>query len=253
MPSATPSLTSVQRAFDVIRLLWETNGAGPSEIASRMEIPKSTAHVYLRTLESTGYVVNRGGEYSLSYKFLSTGSRIKYRSRIYQVSKLELKRLTEATGELVTLVIEEAGRSVILHEEFEDQSLELGIYPGMTFPSHAHAPGKTILAHMSEERLEEVLETRGLPQVTEQTITDRETLLAELADIREQGYAVDWDQQVDGMGLLAVPIVVEGTLKACLGIAVPTGRLKNESYQRTLLREAEESADTIRIKYRYGQ
>ncbi len=253
MTKSTPSLTSVQRVFEVIHLLWETNGAGPSEIATRMEIPKSTAHVYLRTLESTGYVVNQNGEYSLSYKFLSTGSRIKYRSRIYQVSKLELKRLTEATGELVTLVIEEAGQSVILHEEFEDQSLELGIYPGMTLPSHSHAPGKAILAHMSDERLEEFLETRGLPQVTDHTITDRGTLLDELEDIRQQGYAVDWDQQVNGMGLLAVPIIVEGELKACLGIAVPTGRMKNESYQRTLLQEAEESADTIRIKYRYGQ
>ncbi|MFC6719237.1 IclR family transcriptional regulator [Natrialbaceae archaeon GCM10025810] len=252
MSDRSSAMSSILRAFTVLEVLWETNGAGPSEIADRLDVPKSTAHAYLSTLAETGYVINDGGEYRLSYRFLTTGSRIKHRNDLFQVAEVLLNDLAEQTGELVSLVVEESGQAVILHRAFGDRSLELGIYSGMTIPLHTNASGKVLLAYLPDERTDEILEEQGLTRVTDRTITDEGTLRAELEDVREQGYAVDWDQQVTGMGLIAAPIIVDGRLEGAVGIVGPTGRISDEDYQRTLRRKVQETIDSITIKYRYG-
>ncbi|GAA0273987.1 IclR family transcriptional regulator [Halobacterium noricense] len=252
MGNDTPPIKSVQRAFRVFHALWELQSAGPSELASYLDLSKSTAHVYLRSLEETGYVVNHNGEYELSYQFLTVGSQLKYRNRLFQVSEAEMNQLARDTGELVTLVIEQAGESVLIHQEHGDQALELGMYPGLTIPLHSHASGKLFLTHMSEERREEVFDRHGLEPVTEATITDRNTLLAELEQIRDAGYAYDWDQQVRGMGVIAQPIVVEDELEGVLSVACPTGRLQEEKYRDELRQKLQGAVDTISIKFQYG-
>ncbi|MFC6765294.1 IclR family transcriptional regulator [Natrinema soli] len=252
MTGRTSTMSSVLRAFTVLETLGEVNGAGPSELAALLDIPKSTAHAYLRTLAETGYVINDGGEYRLSYRFLKTGSQIKHQNGLFQVSEEFLKDLAEQTGELVSLAVEQSGQAVILHKTFGERSLELGIYAGMTIPLHTNATGKVILAHLPDERTDEIIETRGLAQVTDETITDEGTLRAELDEIRERGYAVDWNQQVTGMGLIAAPILVDGRLDGAIGIVSPTGRIRNDSYQRTLLQKLQETIDSITIKHRYG-
>lgn len=117
MVGTTAPMKSVQRAFDVIDALWKLDGAGRTELARTMDIPRSTAHVYLQTLASTEYVVGADGTYELSHSFLSMGSKLKYRNQLYQVSHRSLRELADETDEVVTLVIEEAGEAVFLHNE----------------------------------------------------------------------------------------------------------------------------------------
>lgn len=252
MTPDTPPMRSIQRAFEIVHELWNRREAGPSEIAAQLDLSKSTAHVYLRSLQSTGYVVNHGGKYKLSYKFLNVGSRLKHRSRIFHVSKSGMRSLARETGELISLLIEEDAKSVILHQEMGEQSLELGLYPGMTIPLHTHASGKLFLAHMAQDRIDEIIKGRGLQRMTESTITEKEPLMAELEEIRKNDYAFDWDQQVKGMGLIAVPIVIDEELKAVLAVACPTGRIQDDSYREELLQKLRETVDSLIIKYRYG-
>lgn len=250
--SETPTMTSIQRGFAVIHALWELRGAGPSEIARHLDLSKSTAHVYLRSLAETGYVVNHGGTYELSYHFLTMGSRLKFRNRLFQVSKAEMRELAAETGELIVVFVEQAGRAILLHQEGGSQALQLGTYPGQRLPMHSHASGKVLLAYMGEGTRERVLEERGLPAVTEETITDRSALRAELAEIREAGYAFDADQQVRGMGVVAVPIFVKGSAVGTLSAACPSGRLTDGEYRAELCARLQETADGISINYRYG-
>lgn len=245
-------MKSVQQVFRVVELLWKLNGAGPTEVAHELDVHKSTAHVYLRSLESVGYAVNRDGTYELSFRFLSTGSRLKYRSRVFQAARDEIGRLARETGELPTLVVEEAGTAVILHQKEGADSLELGTYCGMRTPMHTTASGKAILAHLPHERIAEILGD-DVERVTDRTETGTEVLLDELERIREDGFAVDFDRQVVGMGLLAVPILIDGRPIASVAIACPTERLRDESYRTELLRYLKESQNKISIKYRYGQ
>ena len=252
MPPKRTSLTTVERAFEILDLLWELDGAGPSELAERMELPDSTVYDYLRSLSETKYVTRDDGEYRLSSYFLTIGGKMKYRNRLFQVAKPEMKRIVSETDGLIGLTIENEGRAVVYHQEEGRQALSLGTYSGAATPLHTVATGKAILAHLPEERVDEIIETRGLEQRTEHSITDPAELKAELAEIRETGHAVDWDEQVIGMGMAAVPILVDDEILGSFGIVVPTGRIRDSSYRSVLLQKLQEMTNTVTINYQYG-
>lgn len=252
MAQETGSLTTIQRAFEVLDLLWELDGAGPTELAQHMDLPDSTVYDYLRSLSETKYVTRKNGEYSLSSYFLTIGGKMRHRNRLFQVAKLEMKQVARDTEELIGLTIENDGVGIVFHQEEGTQALSLGTYPGAATPLHTIATGKTILANLPEERVNEIINERGLEQRTEHTITDPDELMAELEQIRRDGYAIDWDEQVIGMGMASVPILVDDQVLGSFGIIVPTGRLEDESYQKELLQRLREMENTVTINYRYG-
>jgi DNA-binding IclR family transcriptional regulator len=253
MGQSPPPLRTVERAFTVVTVLQRLNGAGPAALATHMDIPKSTAHDYLRTLESTGYVVREDGQYHVGYRFLAVGSRLKHRNRLFHVAEPELEKLAAETGELSNIGIEEDGNCVILHSVEGTQSLDLGIYSGLRLPIYSHATGKAILAHLPEDYAHEVIDSKELEQITEHTVTNAESLMDELETIREEEYAVDWDQQVTGMGVVAVPILVDAEVLGAVAIVCPTGRLQNQTYREELIQKVRETANTIMVNYQYGR
>jgi len=247
------SLTTVTRAFEILDLLWKLDGAGPTEIAAELDVPNSTVYDYLESLTDTKFVNKEKGEYTISAYFLTIAGRMRYRNRLFQLAQPEMRRLSENTGELIGLTVEMGGVGVILHQEGGDQALSLGTYPGASTPLHTVATGKAILANLSEDRIDEILDQRGLEARTQHTITDPGRLKAELAEIRADGYAVDWDEQVIGMGMIAVPITVEAEVLGSIGIVVPTKRIQDEAYQADLLDQLQEVQNTITVNYQYGQ
>lgn len=252
MGQETPPLKTIQRAFEILDVLKEEKTVGVSELSSRLDLPKSTVHDYLRTLRMIGYVVNDGGEYRLGFRLLELGGHIKYRNRLFHVAKPELERLAEKTGELASVNVEERGRFTILHTEFGSESLRLGIYPGMSTPIHTHAAGKVMLANFADEKVDRILDEHGLDRMTEHTVTDRHELAAELETVRERGYAVDRNQQVVGMSVVAAPVKVENRVLGSIGIVCPTDRLVDEGYQEELAREVKKSANIVSVNYQYS-
>lgn len=252
MSGTTTPLKTVVRAFEIVDLLERKREAGPSEIAAEMGVTKATAHDYLATLEETGYVMNRGGKYRIGYRFLGVGSRIKYRDIFFNAAREPLRKLSARTSELAQIGIEEGGELVILHHDGDVSTVDIGTYPGLRFPLHTQAAGKVILAHLPDERVEEIIDAHGLEPITEHTITDIGELRAELDQIRDNGYAVDADQQVVGVSIIAAPVLVEGNLIGSVSIGGPTGRLRDSQYRETIVQRVMEAADEISINYRYG-
>jgi DNA-binding IclR family transcriptional regulator len=252
MPTDRTPLTTVARAFEVLNLLWELDGAGPSEIAARLDLPDSTVYDYLRSLNQTAFVSRENGEYRLSSYFITIGGKMKYRNRLYQVAKPEMKQVVSETDELVGLTVENDGRALVYHQEEGRQALNLGTYSGATTPLHTVATGKAILAYLPEERIDEIIDERGLEQRTDQTITDPETLKRELEQIREDGFAVDWDEQVIGMGMAAVPIIIDDEILGSFGIVVPTGRIRDSTYREEIVQKLQEMTNKVTINYQYG-
>jgi len=252
MASESPPLKTIQRAAEIMDLLSNKECSGVADLSRRMDLPKSTVHDYLRTLQTLGFVVNEDGTYRLGFRLLELGGEVKYRNRLYHVARPEIERLAETTGELSSVNVEEAGRFVILHTEQGDESLQLGIYPGLAIPIHTHAAGKVMLAGFSPEKVDGIVADRGLPKQTDDTISDRDELLTELDRIREQGYAVDSNEQVVGMGVVAAPVTVEKRVIGSIGIVCPTDRLEDDDFRRELVREVQKSANIVSVNYQYS-
>lgn len=251
--SRSDSLSTIERAFEVLDLLWELDGAGPTELSRRMNLPDSTVYEYLRSLSETKYVVREKGEYRLSAYFLTVAGQMRYRNQLFQVAKPEMRRVADETGELVGLTVEDAGFAVVLHQEEGERALSLGTYPGASTPLHTTAGGKVILAHLPADRVEELVYGGELVARTDHSVTDPDELVAEFETIRSDGYGIDWDEQVVGMGMIAVPLLVDDHLLGSAGIVVPTGRIRDPAYQEELLQYLEEMENTVTINYQYGR
>ena len=252
MTRDTPPLRTVRRAFEILHLLGDRGTLGVSDIADRLEMPKSTAHDYLRTLRELGYVVNDAGTYRLGFRPLELGGRTKHRSRLFQVARPELDRAADATGEVVSLNVEEDGEFVVLHAAFGENALRVGIHPGLRIPLHTHAAGKALLAGFDADRVDRIVDRHGLPALTEQTITDRDALDAELDTVADQGYAVDRNQQVVGMGVVAAPVTVDGRVLGSIGLVCPADKLRTDAHRAELVAAVQQSANVVSVNYQYS-
>jgi len=250
-PNSPRTLKTVTTATKVIDALADLDSAGVTEVAGRLGLSKSTAYTHLQTLEAAGLVTKHGTDYQLSYKFLQLGEYVKYRSLLYQVGKAEVDRLADETGQYCHLVTEENGQGVNLYK-IRGETAVGDEYQAAKLRNrdrlHMTAAGKSILAVLDRERIEEIIEMHGLPRWTEHTITDPDALFEVLSDIRERGYAYNDEEEVDGLRAVGAPICgPEGQVLGSLSISGPTSFLQGETFRQTIPERVTSAANVIEV------
>lgn len=249
-------INSVKTADKIIQELLTLDGAGVTEVTDRLERPTSTIHDHLVTLEELGYVVKVDGQYQVSSKFLEIGTRQRSHNPLYKVSIQELQKLADETDKHVNLMIEEHGKGVILHIESGENAPALDIHP--TFPGtrtelHSTAPGKCILTYLPTERVDQIIDTVGMPEFTKKTITDRDTFTKELADIREQGYAYDRGERVVGLRAIGAPILdLNQKVRGAIAAYGPANQAVEEKYHEEISQKVLETANVIEMNLNYS-
>lgn len=184
-------LQTTSTSLDVLELLEEFDGARVSEIAERMDAPKSTVHGHLATLESKHFVIQRGDLYYLGPELLRLGNQVRTRKEGYVLAREFTERLFEELGLRSIFAVEMGGRAVFIHTASGNKMGWTHERLGNRLYLHNTAVGKAILANLPRSRVTQILDRWGMPSETDNTITDREELFAELETVREQGYAVN--------------------------------------------------------------
>ncbi|MEY7851905.1 IclR family transcriptional regulator [Natrarchaeobius sp. A-rgal3] len=234
--------------FEVIEALRELNGAGVSELASYLEMPKSTVHDHLRTLESAEYLVNDGEQYRVGARFLELGGYARRQMRLYRLAQPEIEKLAERTGEHANLMIEEHGRGIFLYKAKGADAVQLDTHAGMRVHLQTTALGKTILAHYPENRVHDILDRHGMPEETDRTVTDREALFEQLETVRERRYATDDEERVEGMRCVAAPIRgSNGTVLGAVSVSGPTSRMDEETFTKSMPKTVLSTANVIEV------
>ena len=98
-----------QTLLEIITALRELDGAGVTEIATHLDMPKSSVHKHLATLEDMEYVTNNTGTYTIGLKFLRLGEYARTHSEAYQMAKPIVKQLAAETNERSQFIVEEHG------------------------------------------------------------------------------------------------------------------------------------------------
>ncbi|WP_232702253.1 IclR family transcriptional regulator [Halobacterium wangiae] len=249
----TPTVKSVETTFRIIEALHERGGAGVTELASELSAPKSTVHNHLQTLERNEYVVNDEGTYRVGSRFLELGAHARDRRDIYEVARPEVDRIAEETGELSGVVVEEHGRGVFLHRAKGENAVHVDTYAGKRIYLHGAALGKAVLAHLPEARVDDVVDRHGLPALTENTITDRQVLREELAQIRETGIAFDDEERLDGLRSVGAAITSEdGDVLGAVSVAGPTSRLRDDRFREELPAVVRSAVNVIDLNVTYS-
>lgn len=246
-------IQSVETAFDIVGALQARGGCGVSELAETLDLPKSTAHVYLRTLHDAGYVVQEDGEYRLGLQFLEHGGHIRQEMDIYQVARPAIDELSRRTGEVATLGVEEGGKRVLLYSSESPEGVFDNSPTGQFTHMHWTALGKAMLAYLPTERVHEIVDEHGLPEATERTVTDRETLLEELATVRERGYSVEDEDRREGIKAIGVPVRTtenDGEI-AAVSISGPKRRIDRDFDESDLVDTIQSTVNVIELRFQH--
>jgi DNA-binding IclR family transcriptional regulator len=139
-----------------------------------------------------------------------------------------LERLSRKLRETVDLTVLDAGEALFIDQYAARRTLRIVSQIGARFPLHAAANGRALLAALTDEEERGLLPQR-LAAFTENTISGRRALLAELDEVRANGLAYDHEEYT--MGICAVAAVVRdaaGTL-AAVGVVVPVARFSDHA------------------------
>ena len=246
-------IESTRRSFDIVETLRDLDGARLTEVAAACDLPNSTVYNHLATLIECGYVVREDDTYRLSLRFLRLGEYTRGRLKLYDVGRSEAGNVAEATGEVASIIVEESGFGVHICSIDGPNSVPLDTRVGKRVRLHATAPGKCILAGLPDERVEEILDSNELVAYTENTITDRGALSAEIATVRERGIAYDWEEQVNGIARIAAPVRTEtGKVLGALGISGPIQRFSDAEVMAEYVESLHEATNIIELKLAYS-
>ena len=238
MTAAQPSGTidAVERCLQVVEELEERDGAGVTEIAESLGWAKSTVHTHLRTLEENEYVVRRGDEYVLGFRFLALGQHVKNREQVYKAVEPKIEESAEQTGRRVQFITNEHGYAVYVRIAEGQHAVSTGSKLGRSrVMLHASAAGKAILAELPREEVEQILDRRGLKKFTENTITERDGLFEELKTIRARGYAFNNEEHIPGLRAVAAAVHdPEGEVLGSMSIAGAARRMQGEQFEEEL-------------------
>ena len=199
-----------------------------------------TAHRILAALTGRRYLARdeRTRRFRLGPAALELGGRARAVLDLRQAALPVLRRLARETDEtaLLTVPNSERDRSVCLERVESAQPLRLSVEPGRRLPLHAGASQKALLAFLAEEETERVA-AGSLERLCGATITDADALRANLAEVRERGWAISFEETNVGVWGVAVPLLDEdGTAVAAVGLAGPSARLSPDEVRDHLER-----------------
>lgn len=229
------TLKSVETTLEVLNLLRERDGARVSELADELGRAPSTVHSHLVTLEAKEYVVKEGDIYQLGLHLLELGDYVQNRKEAFQIAQSYTEQLAGETECRAVFVVEENGRGVYLHTYSGKYAVWKYSTLGKRFYLHQTAAGKALLSKLSDEQVATIIDRWGLPAKTENTITDPDVLYQELNQIRERGYSLNREEQLDGVKAVGVPVTgTNGQVIGSFSVASPANRLTGEWFTEEL-------------------
>lgn len=240
-------IQSVDRALGILCLFSRNvRELGVTEIGQHMDLPKSTVHGLVKTLEKRGFLTQnpQNGKYRLGLKVYELGMTYSAAVELQDVAKHVAEKLCDKCQESVHMAIYAGGMAVFILKVEPMGNLVVFPRVGASVPAHATGVGKVLLAYSEEEEVNKYVE-RGLFALTRNTITDPMVLRAELKRVRDQGYAVDNEEALIGVSCVAAPIRDQSQgVVAALSLSGASYRIRGERFA-ALVKEVKEAADEI--------
>ncbi|EOI2494097.1 MULTISPECIES: DNA-binding transcriptional repressor XynR [Enterobacter] len=224
-----PIIQSVERAMQILDLFNEqATELKITDISKLMGLSKSTLHSLLKTLQLHGYIDQNpeNGKYRLGMKLVERGHFVVGSIDIRQKAKGWLTELSRRTGQTTHLGILD-GREGVYIEKIEGKLAAIAYSRiGRRLPVHATAIGKVLIAWLDEAELNALLEGYQYTTFTPSTLATREALLDALKKTREHGYALDSEENEQGVRCVAVPVWNhESRVIAALSLSTLTSRV----------------------------
>lgn len=224
-PAPTSGVQSVERALLLVDKAADSSPEGLTlnEAARTLGTAKSTAFNLLKTLVAHGYLREErpGPRYLLGMNLMRLGDRVGQQVPIAELSRPILRELTAETGLTSRVAVVDDGCPVFLERVDGPGMVRFHAPLGCREAPHASAAGKAILATYREDRVRSICAAEGMVAHTRSTITDIDALLADLEQTRARGFAVDDEE--DAEGVFCIGTAFSDHQDRCLGALSVTG------------------------------
>lgn len=220
----TYNIQVIERAIKIIEVLEKyPYGISLKELAQEVDLNKTTIFRILATLENYNYIMQdqNTGMYKLGYKFLELSNSVLQRLDIRGIIHPYLEELSTINGEVVHLVILDGDMGLYIDKVDKSSGpYKMVSSIGKHAYLHSSGVGKVLMANMDEEQISKIIERKGLPKFTDNTITTKERLMEELLNVRTRGYAIDEIENENGIRCVAAPVFnFDGEVIAAISIA----------------------------------
>ena len=229
---------SLDRGLAVIRALGDPGrGQTLAEVARATGLTRAAARRFLLTLVDLGYARIDGRLFSLTPRALELGYAYLSSLGLPEIAQPHLQTLVEQVHESSSVSVLDGDSIVyVARAPTTQRIMSVAINVGTRLPAHITSMGRVLLAELEPAELDAVLGTIPFASVTSRTIADPEQLRAELAQIREQGYAIVDQELEDGLRSVGAPIRAPGgNVVAALNISTHASRSPLEHVRDTLL------------------
>lgn len=236
-PQSTPAIdvngeTPTLRLFALLELI-----AGKDEfvslqgLAEETGMPKPTLHRMLQQMESAGLLLRQGGG-----RYYGTGTRLRRLAENLLLNSTQhgarhavLRSLVDEVGESCNITALSGDEVLYLDRVETPEPLRFYLRPGSRVPVHCSASGKIILSQLSASQRRKLLAHAPLKPYTGKTLTDLESLEADVKRARRDGFAMDDEEYLPGLICVAV-LVDTGSDRSNMAVAVqaPVMRLTAE-------------------------
>ncbi|WAH37111.1 IclR family transcriptional regulator [Alicyclobacillus dauci] len=199
---------AIERAHVVLSTIMSSPSRLPLiELSKQTGINKSSIFSLLATMESLGWVVKEeNGTYALGPQLGMISASYFRQFDLVTTFKNEAKKVADLLGETIQLGRLNGQNVLYLAQQTSKSPMRLSSSPGEQLPAYATALGKALLSSHSYSELISVYPEEQLKPLTPRTIRTREHLWEQLEHIRDQGYAIDEQEAVEGFFCVAAPI-----------------------------------------------
>jgi DNA-binding IclR family transcriptional regulator len=210
---------SVKKAFAILNAVSAAKqGMGVSELAKKLKMAKSTVHGMTSALEELGAVMRDPltKKYKLGFTLLEIGRSAYSQVDLKTAARPVTKDLMEKTRTSVFLGVLNWDQVTILDIVEARQDLNITAPVGSTIPLFAGAVGKVFLASMEQKQATKIIQSKGLPRFTDNSIVDPQLYCKELKQVKKKGYALDDEEYILGVRAVASPLMGLGQLRSAI-------------------------------------
>jgi IclR family KDG regulon transcriptional repressor len=223
----TQALQSVQNGLRILKLFTQERPVwGITEIANRVQLPKSSISRLVADLAEEGFLQKEQNKYTLGFSLLSISGVITSHLEIHRESKDILKKLVEDLGETAHISVLEGNEITYVHKIECKDPVPLFTSIGRKNPLSCTSSGKILLAFQKDNAVARIIE-EGLPIMGPNSITDPDQLKAQLLQIKKQGYSIcinEWDG--NSVSIAAPVRDYTGDVVAAVSVAGTNERIK---------------------------
>jgi DNA-binding IclR family transcriptional regulator len=221
----------LHKTLDILETIKATEtGFRLAELARKVELPKATVYRILTTLEGRGYLDRApDGAYRMAKKLFDLQRSAPLEQVLSRVAQPLMERLVGSCKETVNLGLLDAGEVVVINTVESPQAVRMSSKIGNRRYLHSTALGKVMLSGLVDKEVMRLLRLKGTPKLTDETLTNKAAVLAEIQKVRQQGWALDnQENELEGRCIGAPVVGPDGQVLASLSISGPVFRMSME-------------------------